>query len=59
MEITESERRLLLELLGSAERELIAEISHTDTREYKVLLQQRLGLLQSIKGKIERSPVLN
>ena len=57
--MTDSERSLLLELLASAEKELIAEISHTDTRDYKVHLQQRLELLQSIKGKIERSLVLN
>ncbi len=59
MQITDSERTLLLELLTFAEKELIAEIHHTDTRDYKVLLHRRLELLQSIKGKIERSLVLN
>jgi len=52
IELTEPERDFLMEVLASAERELIAEISRTDTREYRERLDDRLTLLESVRVRI-------
>jgi hypothetical protein len=52
IELTEPERDFLMEVLASAERELIAEISRTDTREYRERLDDRLTLLESVRARI-------
>ena len=51
LEITNLEKDLLFELIESAHRELIQEIDHTDTREFKKLLQDKLGVLEQIGAK--------
>jgi hypothetical protein len=52
LEITNSEKDLLFELIESANREMIHEIDHTDTREFKKLLQNKLDLLEKVGAKI-------
>jgi len=52
IELPESEREFLLEVLASAEKELLTEISHTDTREYRDRLEERLTLLESVRSRI-------
>jgi hypothetical protein len=52
LEITNSERELLFELIESAHREMIQEIDHTDTREFRKLLQDKLELLEHVGAKI-------
>ena len=42
LEITNSERDLLFELIESAHREMIQEIDHTDTRDFRKLLQNKV-----------------
>ncbi len=54
IELTEPERDFLIEVLGSAERELLTEISRTDTREYRERLEDRLTLLESVRARITR-----
>jgi len=51
LEITNLERDLLFELIESAHREIIQEIDHTDTREFRKLLQDKLALLEQIGAK--------
>jgi len=51
LEITDLEKDLLFELIESAHRELIQEIDHTDTREFRKLLQDKLGLLEQVGAK--------
>jgi hypothetical protein len=41
-----------MEVLASAERELLTEISRTDTREYRDSLDDRLTLLESVRARI-------
>ena len=41
LEISNSEKELLFELIETAHREIIREIDHTDAREYKKLLQDK------------------
>jgi predicted house-cleaning noncanonical NTP pyrophosphatase (MazG superfamily) len=52
LEINNSERDLIFELIESAHREMIHEIDHTDAREFKKLLQQKLTLLEHVGAKI-------
>ena len=52
LEITNSEKDLIFELVESAHREMIHEIDHTDTREFRKLLQEKLGLLEQIGAKV-------
>ncbi len=52
LEITDSERELLFELIESAHREMIQEIDHTDTRDFRKLLQNKLELLEHVGAKV-------
>ena len=52
LEITNSEQDLIFELIESAHREMIHEIDHTDAREFKKLLQDKLELLEHVGAKI-------
>jgi len=52
LEITNSERDLLFELIESAHREMIQEIDHTDTRDFRKLLKAKLDLLEHVGAKI-------
>ena len=52
LEITNSEKDLIFELIESAHREMIHEIDHTDARDFKKLLQERLELLEHVGAKI-------
>ena len=52
LEITNSEKDLIFELIESAHREMIHEIDHTDAREFKRLLQEKLELLEHVGAKI-------
>ena len=52
LQITNSERDVLFELIESAHREMIQEIDHTDTRGFRKLLQNKLELLERVEAKI-------
>jgi hypothetical protein len=52
LEITDSEKDLIFELIESAHREMIHEIDHTDAREFRKLLQDKLELLEHVGTKI-------
>ena len=52
LEITNSEKDLIFELIESAHREMIHEIDHTDARDFKKLLQEKLELLEDVGAKI-------
>jgi hypothetical protein len=52
LNITDKERDYLLELLETNHRELLREISHTDTLDYKEMLKQRLEILDRIRLKV-------
>ena len=56
LEITTQEKQLLLELFESAEREMILGIDHSDSRIYRTRLQNRLGLLEKLKAKVDSLP---
>ena len=52
IEIPQREIDFLLEVLASVERELIGEISRTDTREYRDKLEDKLSLLEAARGRL-------
>lgn len=56
IEITNEERDVLVELLQTAHREILHEIHHTDTHDYKELLRKKVVVIESLKGKIQPVP---
>lgn len=55
LEVTDSEKELLLEILEAVQRETIHGLHHTDTNDYKELLKQRLETVDKLKEKLENS----
>ena len=56
-EVTEAERDFLLELLEARHTSMLHELHHTDTHEYKQLLQQKVGLLEALRQKLINASV--
>jgi len=52
LEITDSERQSLMEVVDAASRTMLHEIDHTDSREYRKRLQERLQILENLAKKI-------
>jgi hypothetical protein len=52
LEITNPEKDLIFELIEAAHREMIHEIDHTDAREFRKLLQEKLELLEHVGAKV-------
>ena len=50
--LTDAERDFLLELLDTRETSMLHELHHTDTYEYKHLLQQQIDLLENLQKKL-------
>ena len=50
--LTIEECELVLEILGERHRALLREISHTDHREFKLLLLKREKLLESVENRL-------
>jgi len=51
------EQELLLDILEQRHRELLKEISHTDSREFKQELRKKEKLLDSMLGHLRRAGV--
>jgi hypothetical protein len=54
-EITDSEQQLLIEILDAASKTTQREIDHTDTREYRRKLLERMNLLERLSEKIKEA----
>jgi hypothetical protein len=52
VELSEKERKLLLEVIENAESAAIQSMDHADSRAFKDVLRNRLELLSSIREKI-------
>ena len=46
--LSSSELQLLLELLEGERKQLLVEIRHTDTADFRVGLKERLGTVESL-----------
>ena len=55
VQITDDEKRLLLELIDSAEQEAIHGLDHTDTRSFKAILPNKLDTLETLRSKLQQS----
>jgi len=53
LDLTDEERELLVELLETRYKTMLHEIHHTDTYEYKRLLQQKADLMEKLREKVE------
>jgi len=51
IELAQREMEFLLEILASAERELLTELGRTDSREYRDKLENRLSLLETVRAR--------
>jgi hypothetical protein len=53
LEITEKERELLLELIENEQKQFIQELDHTDSRDYKRIMKERLRILEGVLFKVK------
>ena len=53
LQLSELERRLLLEILEERHKNLIHEIARTDHREFKHELQTRCALIEAILKRVK------
>lgn len=51
--LTDAEREFLLELLEERHTSMIHELHHTDTNQYKKLLEIKIELLEKLKEKLK------
>jgi hypothetical protein len=53
--VSDSERDFLLELLDARHTSMLRELHHTDTNDYKKLLSQKVDLLEKLKDKFKNT----
>lgn len=53
LEITDSEKQYLLEVADAASRTMLHEIEHTDSREFKKRLREKLHALEHVIRKMK------
>ena len=53
LNITDQERVLLLELLESKNTAMLHELHHTDARDYRNYVKQKIELLEGLKSRVE------
>ena len=51
--LTEAEQEFLLELLEARHTAMLHELHHTDTYNYKQLLQQKVDLLERLRERLK------
>ncbi len=56
VDITDQETEFLLELLETKSTAMLHEMHHTDARDYKRMLKQRMELLEGLRAKLGSSP---
>jgi hypothetical protein len=55
-DITDEERAYLLEVLEARHAELLHELHHTDTLDFKEMLKRKVELVEALRSKLERAP---
>lgn len=56
VDMTDQERGFLMELLETKSTAMLHEIHHTDARDYKEMLKQKMELLEGLRAKLGSSP---
>ncbi len=52
IELTEEEREFLVAVLEGVYREKFHELHHTDTADFKTLVKDEIGILESLREKL-------
>jgi hypothetical protein len=52
LDITDEERDYLLEILDARREELLHELHHTDTLDFKEMLRRNVELVESVRSKL-------
>ena len=52
LDITNEEREYLLEILEARREELLHELHHTDTLDYKEMLRRKVALVEAVRSKL-------
>jgi hypothetical protein len=52
LDITAEEREYLLEILDARREELLHELHHTDTLDFKEMLRRKIALVESVRSKL-------
>ena len=52
LEVTEEEREILLQLLEAEQKQVIQQLDHADSRDYKGILNERLQTLEGLLAKL-------
>ena len=54
-DITDEEREYLLEVLEARRAELLHELHHTDTLDFKEMLKRKVELVEGLASKLARA----
>jgi len=52
IEITDKEQELLLELVEAQQKQIIQELDHSDSRDYRAILRDRLRTIEGLLAKV-------
>jgi hypothetical protein len=52
LDITDQEREYLLEILEAQREELLHELHHTDTLDFKEMLKRKAELVEAVRSKL-------
>jgi hypothetical protein len=52
LDITDEEKEYLLELLDARREELLHELHHTDTLDFKEMLRRNVELVEAVRSKL-------
>jgi hypothetical protein len=52
LDITDKERDYLLEILEARREELLHELHHTDTHDFKEMLKRKVELVEGLRSKL-------
>lgn len=56
LNITAQECQVLIEILTQAHKEVLHELHHTDTLDYKNMLMERLKTIEGLEEKLRSHP---
>jgi hypothetical protein len=52
LDITDEEREYLLEILDARREEMLHELHHTDTLDFKEMLRRKAALVEAVRSKL-------
>lgn len=57
IQLNDAERHFLLDILEHEHKEVLHQLHHTDTAEFKHLLEERIELLEKLTAKLALATV--